>query len=200
MLPESVRIGVTMRVLSVEGYDEPRDALAQNWGRFLKVVFPGAPWIPLPNLGADAIRGYAEHWGFNRLLLTGGEDLGACPIRDETERELLTLARERDLPVLGICRGMQIMASYLGARLKPVEGHVRRRHVLQGTFVHEVNSFHKYGLATCPEGFAVTGRAEDGEIESIAGVELRWEGWMWHPERETPFNSVDVTRLRGLFS
>lgn len=200
MSTKLVRVGVTMRVLAAQGYREPHDALAQNWATFLNTALPDAAWIPLPNLGANSIRAYCEQWDINRLLLTGGEDIGVSHIRDETERDLLAWAKDRQLPVLGICRGMQMMAAYAGATLKPIDGHVQKRHVLSGDFVHEVNSFHNYGLADCPEGFVVSAKADDGEIEAICNTELHWEGWMWHPEREASFNSADIDRLRVLFA
>ena len=193
-----LRIGVTMRVLEAQGYHEPRDALAQDWSSFISAALPNAAWLPLPNLGANKIRIYCEKWGINRLILTGGEDIGVSTIRDETERDLLVWAKERAVPVLGVCRGIQMMAVWAGVALKPVEGHVRTRHLLRGDFMHEVNSFHNYGLADCPHGFEVTARAEDGEIEAIRNTEQNWEGWMWHPERENPFQSADIDRLRRL--
>lgn len=195
-----LRIGVTMRVLEAQGYHEPRDALAQDWAGFMSVALPDAAWLPVPNLGANKVRAFCEKWGINRLILTGGDDIGVSAIRDETEQDLLIWARERAAPVLGICRGMQIMAVCAGIALKPVKGHVRIRHILQGDLVHEVNSFHNYGLAECPHGFEVIARTEDGEIEAVRNKELHWEGWMWHPEREKPFQSADIDRLRGLFT
>lgn len=194
-----LRIGVTMRVLEAQGYHEPRDALAQVWSNLLGAALPDAAWLPLPNLSANGIRVYCEKWRINRLILTGGEDIGVSPIRDETEQDLLSWAKESAVPVLGVCRGMQMMAVWAGVALKPVEGHVRTRHILQGDFVHEVNSFHNYGLAACPRGFEVSARTEDGEIEAIRNTEFHWEGWMWHPEREKPFQSTDINRLRRLF-
>ena len=199
MPTNGLRIGVTMRVLEAQGYHEPRDALAQDWSSFLSTALPNAAWLPLPNLGANKARAYCEKWGINRLILTGGEDIGVSAIRDETEQDLLIWAKERAVPVLGVCRGMQMMAVWAGVALKPVEGHVRTRHLLHGDFMHEVNSFHNYGLADCPHGFEVTARAEDGEIEAIRNTGQNWEGWMWHPERENPFQSADINRLRRLF-
>lgn len=200
MSTREVRIGVTMRILEAQGYHEPRDALAQNWSGFLNAALPDAAWMPLPNLGVDSIRSYCEKWGINRLVLTGGEDLGVTPIRDETELDLLAWAKDCQIPVLGICRGMQIMATYLGATLKPVNDHVRTHHMLYGDFLHEVNSFHKYALLECPHDFVVSARSGDGNIEAICNTALRWEGWMWHPERELPFNPIDVRHLRALFA
>lgn len=199
-MPSSgLRIGITMRVMEAQGYHEPRDALAQNWSAFMRAALPNAAWLPVPNLGAKKAQAYCRKWNINRLILTGGEDIGVSLLRDETEQDLLIWARESDVPALGICRGMQMMAVWAGVALKPVEGHVRTRHILRGDFVHEVNSFHNYVLGECPLGFEVSARAEDGEIEAINSTEFRWEGWMWHPERERSFQSTDIIRLRRLF-
>lgn len=193
------RIGITMRVQQTEGYHEPRDALANIWATFIKAALPAAVWMPLPNVGGESIRTYCENWGINRLILSGGEDFGVSPMRDETELQLLNWAAECQMPVLGVCRGMQMIALHQGITLKPVDGHVRVRHHLHGQLQHEVNSFHRYSLAQCPEGFFVVARAEDEEIEAIKHQTLQWEGWMWHPEREVTFNPIDIDRLRALF-
>lgn len=195
-----LRVGVTMRVLEAQGYYEPRDALAQEWAKFLQVALPQAGWLPVPNLGAKKVRDYCQYWGINRLILTGGEDVGVSAIRDETEQDLLFWANERVVPVLGVCRGMQMIAAWAGMELKPVHGHVRTRHTLQGDITQEVNSFHNYALRACPPGFKVTARAEDGEIEAMHSNDQNWEGWMWHPEREKSIALADIERLRRLFA
>lgn len=195
-----VRIGVTMRVVNTQDYHEPRDALAQEWANFLEAALPDAAWLPLPNLGAHKIRSYCEKWEINRLILTGGENIGISPLRDETELDLLIWARERTAPVLGVCRGMQVIAGSADVLSRPVESHLRTRHKLQGDLNHEVNSYHNYGLTQCPLGFEVSAKSEDGEIEAIRHSEFRWEGWMWHPERESPFQTADIDRLKRLFA
>lgn len=201
MESEALRIGLTMRVVEACGYQEPRDALAQDWPKFLSKVFPKAAWLYLPNLGTTAIQQYCKIWHVNRLILTGGEDIGVCQIRDETEMDLLSWAKDNRMPVLGICRGMQMMAKFAGIGLIPLDAHTRVRHRLTGPIIHhEVNSFHCFGLASCPNNFEVSARSPDGEIEGILNKYLRWEGWMWHPERESPFASADINRLRGLFA
>jgi len=134
------------------------------------------------------------------IVLSGGNDIGSFPYRDTTEKIMVDFAEQRKLPVLGICRGMQILATLAGANLKIVSGHVRSRHILQGGVISgEVNSFHNMSLDTCPAGYHVLATSEDGEIEAIRHNELLWEGWMWHPERENHCDIRDIKRLRNLF-
>jgi putative glutamine amidotransferase len=198
MATERGHIGVTMRVVQARGYHEPRDALAQDWPRFLRACVPDAAWLPVPNLGADAVVDFCTSWGIDALILSGGDDIGVFPLRDATENALLTWAASRDLPVLAVCRGMQVMGVWAGATLKPVTGHARTRHSVSGAVAAEVNSFHNFALASCPAEFAVIARAQDGELEAMRHVSRRWEAWMWHPEREATFSAIDLARAREL--
>ena len=193
------RIGLTMRTQQAEGYYEPRDALAQAWAHFLQVALPDAQWMYLPSLGDNRIKSYCENWHVNGLILTGGEDVGDSPLRDETERTLLSWAENKALPVLGICRGLQLMTIAAAGTLNPIDGHIRARHRLQGVYNHEVNSYHAMCLAGCPQGYKVMARGDDGSIEAIRHVRLNWEGWMWHPEREENFSKHDIDAIRRIF-
>ena len=138
------------------------------------------------------------------IVLSGGNDLGTCLERDQTESYLLDYAKDRSLPVLGFCRGMQQIGVWAGANLIKVEGHVRTRHILQSVlgkynFPIAVNSYHLWSLDKCPQGFDVLAYSEDGQIEAIQHKELPWEGWMWHPEREASYSAIDIERIRTLF-
>jgi putative glutamine amidotransferase len=200
MPPEPIRIGLTMRITSAQGYLEPRDAIAHDWAAFLRVALPETAWLALPNLGGDHIRTYCEAWGINRLILTGGDDIGATPLRDETEWTLLDWAAETGVPVLGVCRGMQIMAHRADGLLMAVQDHVATRHAVTGTITKHVNSFHACGLASCPDGFTALAQAADDTIEAMHHTRLPWEAWMWHPERESvPYDPIDIQRIRTLF-
>ena len=74
-----MKIGLTMRVVWAPGYDEARDALAQNWMSFLKHAMPDVAWLPVPNFGSD-VAVYAKQWGLQGFILTGGNDIGEAPI------------------------------------------------------------------------------------------------------------------------
>ena len=120
--------------------------------------------------------------------------------RDITEETLLNFAQEKKLPVLGICRGMQMMISWAGGTLKPIQGHVGCRHNIRGEINGNVNSFHNYVVSECPSEFATIATSIDGQIEAIKHKILPWEGWMWHPEREMRANELDLRRVQSLFS
>ncbi|MBU6956867.1 gamma-glutamyl-gamma-aminobutyrate hydrolase family protein [Pseudomonas sp. CVAP len=200
-------VAVSQRVDVIPERGENRDALDQRLvtlllvAGFIPVPIPNGLYLQTPDGGVihDALDDWLNAVSPQAIVLSGGNDIGQCSARDLTESRLLDHARSHNLPVLGICRGMQMIAHSEGGELKPVTGHVRTRHTLSGQIVAEVNSYHSFALADCPEGFEVLARSEDGEIEAIRHLSLPWEGWMWHPEREAFFASHDVHRLKKLF-
>jgi len=197
-------VAVTQRVDVIADRGERRDCLDQQMVRFL--LDAGFLAVPVPNsmvVSESEPSGSLQDWisGLNPtgIVLSGGNDLGSIPERDHTESQLLQWASEEKVPVLGICRGMQMMGNWAGGVLKSVVGHVRTQHDLQGEISGLANSFHNYAFADCPSGFSVLSRSEDDEIEAVQHENLPWEGWMWHPEREEIFMERDIQRLSGLF-
>ncbi len=191
-------VAVSQRVDHRLDRKETHDALDQRLAAFVKNC--GYVPVPVPNALGDALDAWLPVVRPAAVVLSGGNDIGQFTGRDETERTLLAYAQEHQLPALGICRGMQMMAHWAGASLHPVDGHVRTRHQLQGQISAEVNSYHDYSLAACPKSFEVLARSQDGEIEAIRHLSLPWEGWMWHPEREVTFASRDIDRFKGLLA
>ena len=190
-------VAVSQRVDTLRDRDEERDGLDQRLVCFLEAS--GYISAPVPNtLRPNNLTIYLEHLRPHSVVLSGGNDLGLLLPRDSTERCLLDYAAQMNLPVLGICRGMQIMACRFGASLKEVEGHVSTRHCLQGEIRREVNSYHNFSVLDCPSEFHVIARSEDENIEAIRHNFRPWEGWMWHPEREKDF-SADAERVKSLF-
>jgi putative glutamine amidotransferase len=169
----------------------------------------------------------AEHPGelldrLDGLVLAGGRDVdplsyGArpdpetgepSPERDRFELALATAALDRDLPLLGVCRGMQMLnVACGGTLLQHLEGELRARHrhtpgvfsdhdvVLEpgslaaraaGADRISVRSHHHQALGEVGEGLVVTGHApEDGIAEAVELPGKRFAlGVLWHPEED----------------
>lgn len=130
------------------------------------------------------------------------------PERTQSEYALVVQARKRDLPVLGICGGMQLMTVALGGTLiqdidKQVEDPLQHRmtgpattvcHGVQiargsrlgeilGREVFQVNSSHHQAVKTVPKTLKVSASASDGVIEAVEDPTRRFFlGVQWHPE------------------
>ena len=184
-----LRFGITTRITDAEGYSDPRDSLAHDWFKFFRREFKDDVWVPLPNMGAETID-YFKKLELNVLLLSGGDNLGETPIRDETEKFLLEYALENKIPVIGVCRGMQLINNYLGGNVKLgdqdfIHFHRATEHlVLFGEQVVKLNSFHNNVISadTLSKELAVLAACkEDGSVEAVRGEGIL--AVMWHPER-----------------
>ena len=107
------RIGITMRETQAPNYFEPRDSLAQDWPKYLNAVFPDDMWMYIPNMGKEAVELF-DKWDLNVLILSGGENVGESSTRDETEELLLRHAIALGIPIIGICRGLQLIHTFFG--------------------------------------------------------------------------------------
>jgi putative glutamine amidotransferase len=168
----------------------------------------------VPNVLADPAA-FIRATGARGVLLTGGDDVvwrrsGAgseATVRDQTERRLLDYAAAVRLPVLGVCRGLQMINVYFGGELMrdlaDVGPHVAVHHAVDVDDWRErtivTNSFHgqgvlRSGVATDLEPFAV---ARDGVVEGLRHRSLPIVAVQWHPERPNPSADYDAKLLEG---
>ncbi|WP_219107893.1 gamma-glutamyl-gamma-aminobutyrate hydrolase family protein [Austwickia sp. TVS 96-490-7B] len=157
--------------------------------------------MPLPN-DPRIVSNLFHNVQPNGILLTGGGDLSAYgagdPERESVEQMLLDLAARFKIPLIGVCRGMQVLQHASGVRLHEVSGHVAVRHQLDGQ-ERIVNSFHRYGANHVGPGWIETSR-HGACVESMIHETLPWAAMMWHPERESSYRLDDVELFRGIFS
>ena len=139
------------------------------------------------------------------LILCGGGDIGKSPKRDARETEWIRSALENGQPIIGICRGMQLLNVYFGGEVENIPTELHENHVndtfeddddhsyrlsgfhlvydIDGNKI-EVNSRHHQHCRWVPLNFEITHRAEDGTVEGIQDLEKRIWAVQWHPERE----------------
>lgn len=158
------------------------------------------------------------------LLLTGGADIDPGqyghaaavdadtpePARDEFELAVLNRAMERELPALGICRGVQLMNVACGGTLhqhlpehakfdRPIDELSHTVQIEQPSVLHElygserqVNSLHHQAVDTVGEGLRVSANADDGTIEALEHQTLPMIAVQWHPEMMTTAKSDPI--------
>ena len=203
---------VSQRVDVVSGYDERRDALDQRWTTLLAKVglFP----VPVPNIiDNTSLTTLLNLPALAGMILSGGGSLsayGGCTCeRDAIETSMIDAAEQRQLAVLGVCRGLQVLLHRYRSTLVELEGHVRTRHRLHivgdGPFAthlrahSDVNSYHELGAHDADVPLRVVARAFDGSIEAVEHVDRPIRAIMWHPERESTTNEADLSLLDWIF-
>lgn len=212
-------------------WDTPSDLLPRMYveavqaagaAALLIPVDPG--WVDGPERALDPLDG---------LLVAGGVDVdpasygesphaetkGASSLRDACELALLGCALERGMPLLGICRGMQLINVWAGGTLiQHLPEHSSQAHLVtpgsfagsehsvrleQGSLIAEilgadrisVNSHHHQAIDRLGDGLCVSARCEtDGVIEAVEPTASAFAlGVQWHPEAD------DADRVIGAF-
>lgn len=172
--------------------------------------------IAIPAVAPEMASAYADM--LDGLVLTGGPDVNplyygedphprlrpALRERDEFEIEIARAALAKDLPILAVCRGMQVLNVALGGTLlqhvDPEDGYLRHGTGSPTPAFHDVyvvdddlkvwlgerltvNSLHHQGIGTLGSGLRVAGTSPDNLIEAVLGDGGRILGVQWHPER-----------------
>ncbi|MEE2768781.1 MAG: gamma-glutamyl-gamma-aminobutyrate hydrolase family protein [Actinomycetota bacterium] len=182
-----------------------------------QVEIAGGIPVHLPRDGAAEILGRLDG-----LLLTGGADVdpaiyGARPDpnlgpleqeRDTREIALLEAAAETDMPVFGICRGIQVLNVHAGGTLhqhvadharqdQPCDQEIHRVHFEKGSLPDRlygaeigVNSLHHQAVDQLGEGLRAVGWSAPGpdgqsQVEALESDDGRIFGVQWHPEMMT---------------
>ena len=162
---------------------------------------------------------------YDGLLLSGGGDIDPTyfgetilndtvhcdPIRDEFEMALVRAFLKEGKPIMGICRGEQVIAVAMGGTLYQdlpeqlgyVHFDMKLRHYVntaEGSTLRRlfgerfrVNSTHHQAVRTLPEGFTITAKSDEGVIEGFEHNTLPIITTQFHPERLTAIEDNDKT-------
>jgi putative glutamine amidotransferase len=209
----AVRIGITAHA-AVEG---DRDVASLNQVYVDAVVRAGALPLVLPILEPSWVGAALD--GIDGLLLSGGGDVdptryGAVAVpevggvdarRDAWELALAEAAMLRDKPILGVCRGSQLLnvacggtlVQHLGGTTDQIHRDEPRSHEVAhavavaadsllarvlGTERVGVNTLHHQAVDVVAPGLRAVAWADDGTIEAVEGVQHRALSVQWHPE------------------
>jgi gamma-glutamyl-gamma-aminobutyrate hydrolase PuuD len=210
------RIGITTYVVPAQWSHWNLEAALVPVAYVHAVEAAGGRPLLVPPSG-DAIEETLD--GLDGLIFSGGADIdpdaygadahpetdGVMPERDRAEIALLSAALERDMPVLAVCRGSQVLNIARGGdlvqHLPEVVGDEKHKHtpgvfadhdveLLAGTRMQvilgdraPVKSHHHQGYGRLGEGLREAARADDGTIEALEDPAKRFAlGVLWHPE------------------
>ncbi len=192
---------MSMRVVETSSYKEDRNSIAYDYIDFFEKL--GFFVILIPN-NTRIIKEYLERFNYSMIVLSGGNnvhpDLYSSGLlaedcykeRDSIEFELIKYSIKCNIPLLGICRGFQILNVYFGGKLSFLDNkeHVAKFHTIKSDLDilnnKNVNSYHN---------FVITKKELSNELRAIAYSENIVEcarhnkysilGIQWHPERQS---------------
>lgn len=192
-------IGITQRLIQNQSYYEQREALALDWGKLFNTsdLFKG--FLPLPLSYELPFNLYKKH--LKAVILSGGNDLSLYNAsdlsqkRDAYESELIKHCLYDEIPLLGICRGAQMIAHFFGSKLRACQNHTSEHEIIsiKGE-KFRVNSFHNYAITELGWDLTPLFFAEDKSIEAFKHKNAKIYGLMWHIEREKGLNESSLLK------
>ena len=195
------KIGISLRVELIEKYAEKRDCISHDWINFLQKI----DCIPIliPN-NLHNVENYITDLNLDAIILSGGDNIGDFPDRDQTEKNLIQFGIKNNIPVFGVCRGMQIINHFFDGTItkNSSNNHVGEPPEIKilsdklstklNSQLIKVNSFHNNIIMdeNIGKNLAVFARTvNDNTIEGIFHNEYKILGVMWHPERDQNKNN-----------
>tara|TARA_B100000579_G_scaffold437928_1_gene470014 strand:+ start:1482 stop:2114 length:633 start_codon:yes stop_codon:yes gene_type:complete len=207
------KILVSQRVDYSYKNDEKRNSLDQRWTYFLLKcnLFP----IFLSN-DKKYIEYLVRNEKFDGIILTGGNNISNVSKidnyseRDQLERFLINYSIRYNIPILGVCRGMQMIQDYFGVKLKKIKGHNKGKHKIffNKNKLYSINqknnfkyfsSYHNYGTTLNSDQFKKIAYSHDNIVEAIHHKKLKIYCQMWHPERNIKILDFDIKIFKRFF-
>lgn len=175
----------------------------------------GIPVLLCPEYTEESLHDYVKQYvqSVDGILFSGGGDVkrdsdeelptlrGQQPVRYDFEAELMKQAYEQGVPVMGICRGFQMMVEVFGGTLAEdtITGHSQKvapeqtwhpitieldtaLHDIVGQSDWDVNSYHIQKVGNMPKDFVLTAKAEGDIVEGMELTEKHFVGFQFHPE------------------
>lgn len=205
-----LKIGISSRIVYAENYDEKRDAISHDWPQLLQKIKSNI--VVIPNT-LENVEEFLNDIGVDGLILSGGDNIGDDIERDETENKILNFAMKNKIPLLGVCRGMQVINKFFKGSIEKNNNsfHIKNCHEISlvnkniistlKTNSLKVNSFHNNIIKNSNLGNGIESFAKvdhDDTIEGFFHLNFPIIGVMWHPERD--FNYENKLLIKNFFN
>jgi len=195
------KLALSMRVTEASSYFEKRNSLAYEYIDFFESI--GFLVIPIPN-NTNHVKDYIEELNVDGIVLTGGNNVNpkfyggkeelesVYQERDTIEQQLVEIAKEKGIHLLGVCRGFHYVNVYFGGSIfHDVKNHVAKNHKLisDKTLLSglDTNSYHNQAIfkENLAKNLISIAHTEDGAIEAFVHESFKIIGIQWHPERQS---------------
>ncbi len=210
-----MQVGITVQKLQHPDYAEEGHYLNVRWQKFADAI--GVTLIPIAT--TKLAKQMIDKRYIKAIILSGGgslskefpkRNLNNTVInnidlnREEIEKTLIEFSLESNMPIIGVCRGMQALGMFFGGKLSKVNDHVNTRHtlsyycpILESNINRTVNSYHNYSIKmhSIPDCFQANIDCMNA-VEQMTHDNNKMLGIMWHPERETKFSDLDIKLFR----
>ncbi|STQ86530.1 gamma-glutamyl-gamma-aminobutyrate hydrolase family protein [Helicobacter muridarum] len=209
-------IAITQRLLAHTEYYEIRETLSTQWGELFQSGRTLNGFIPMPLSYTIGFHHYIDMLknSLAGVILSGGNDLSCCLdsdirnsqqgklsiMRDDYEAELIEICMKSNIPLLGICRGAQMIAWHFGSEITKCNNHVGTHKIKYTKNISPMqklaesntklklhntcNSFHNYCISKLSNSLLPLAICEDNSIEAFRHEKNAIYGIMWHIERK----------------
>ena len=211
-------IGITAQKIKHPSYQEFGNYLNIKWYEFAKRI--GMKLIILNNL--EITNELIIKKKIGGIILSGGGNLSnnfpnihknkssknIDIEREKIEKKLIEFSLKENIPLIGICRGMQAIGMFFGSKLLKVKNHINTRHrlsyycpITEKKILRHVSSYHAYGFTvkSLSNAFEINA-ISDNVVEKMIHKKNKILCLMWHPEREKRFSKLDLDLFEKFFN
>ena len=195
------KILITQRLTRIGIHKELRDNIDIRLPNFIERL----NFLPIlmPN-DLDNPAKFIKNIKFSGVILSGGDDPRKKDKRTKNEKFLINYCLKNEIPLLGICRGAQMINLHFGGKLKKIKNHVRKNHIITGPAIKnklKIKSYHDYGFSKkiLAKNLTILAQSSDKIVKFFCHNNHKLFGIMWHPERNMRFKKFDINMIKKIF-